>query len=240
MTNLVVGCPLMKRGWVLPTWFHHVMRSCDNALLSPEFVFVVPRDDDDSLDALERAKHTYGRPIDTILTDEPVVDHNHHWMSERYHQMVILRNLLLQRVRQMAPIYFWSLDSDLLPAEEALSDTLGVLEKDHFDAVGMLAYMTPLGTDIASKGSLQKNRLTNRKHLETAPPSYPVDVIMASKVMTSPAYRVDYIYHSDGEDVGWSLTCKEAGLKLGWNSRAACKHVMKKQELSRLDPRVGF
>lgn len=68
----------------------------------------------------------------------------------------------------------------------------------------------------------------------------PVDVIMAIKLMTPEAYNINYEMQRHGEDIGWSLACKTAGLKLGWDGRQANKHVMDVDALGEVDDRVGF
>jgi hypothetical protein len=245
MTDLVIGCPVQAREWVLPRWFEHVERACDLEGMDPEFVFVVSMNDEPTLDLLDRYRRNH--IIETILTDEPERKDERHWDKKRYEHMVVLRNALLHRVRQISPKYFWSLDSDILPSDEALFE---VIENfDEFDAVGMLAYMDPhaggignrweVGRAYASKGDIYQNRLVNRAHQE-GETTHKVQVIMASKVMKRPAYMVDYRTHVQGEDVGWSLACGEAGLKLGWCPEAVCKHVMSPAALDVYDARVGF
>jgi hypothetical protein len=63
---------------------------------------------------------------------------------------------------------------------------------------------------------------------------------MAAKLMTPDAFRVDYEFDLQGEDVGWSRACARAGLTLGWEGRVISKHVLAPHLLTTRDPRVGF
>lgn len=67
---------------------------------------------------------------------------------------------------------------------------------------------------------------------------FPVDVIMAIKLMKPSAYNVDYKPARQGEDIGWSLHCKEKGLKLGWTGEVTSRHVMSKKDLDKNDIRI--
>jgi hypothetical protein len=69
---------------------------------------------------------------------------------------------------------------------------------------------------------------------------FPVGVIMAIKLMTPPAYNVDYEWNHQGEDIGWSLAALARGLKLGWDSRTTTKHVFYPHLLDEVDPRCGY
>src|SRR5947199_9231853 len=69
---------------------------------------------------------------------------------------------------------------------------------------------------------------------------FPIEVIMAIKLMSPAAYHVDYEHHGQGEDVGWSLACRPNRLKLGVDARTAYKHAMSPAMLDRADPRCAF
>lgn len=69
---------------------------------------------------------------------------------------------------------------------------------------------------------------------------FKVDVIMAIKLMKPQAYNVDYAADTRGEDIGWSINCRNEGLKLGWDGRVTNKHVMLPELLEPVDKRVGF
>jgi hypothetical protein len=111
------------------------------------------------------------------------------------------------------------------------------MEADPWDAIGSRCYMTTTGRNWPSWG-----RLSPRGHLQRydAEGYFPVDVIMAIKLMRPAAYQIDYQSHAQGEDIGWCLACHRAGLRLAWDGRVASKHVLQPHLLHRLDPRVGY
>ncbi len=148
--------------------------------------------------------------------------------------MVLLRNTLLERVRQLAPEHYWSVDSDILVAEETLVSALEARER--FDAVGSKCYMTTKGTMAPSYGMLNGHGI--RRPDSTG--CFKVDAIMAVKLMNPDAYNVDYSVHRQGEDIGWSKDARKRGVKLGWDGRTISKHLMTKESIHRVDDRVGF
>jgi hypothetical protein len=63
---------------------------------------------------------------------------------------------------------------------------------------------------------------------------------LAIKLMSPRAYNIDYRFHHQGEDIGWSVAATEKGLKLGWDGRICSKHVMAADQLQLVDPRCGY
>lgn len=235
--SLVVGCPIKDRAWIIPFWFGYMHAACAAAGLSPHVVFVGdPETDPYTFNAIvdEMSHHSIDVSYVTVPGDGECYTRD--WTPERYDHMVLLRNALLQHVRELDPALFWSLDSDILPAESALSSAIEMLGS--FDAVGMRCFMTG-GADLScpSFGMVNDGGLTRGDQPDG---HFPVDVIMASKLMTRKAYNVDYSFHPQGEDVGWSANARAAGCKLGWDGRSASKHVMSPSELDVIDERVGF
>lgn len=234
--GLVVGCPVAGRHWIMPDWFAAVRRACAYAAVDPFYVFVVPSEDQPTLSVIENETDPEG--VIVVLTDERVDDAKRDWFSDsRMHHMVKIRNQLLAVVRDVNPLFFWSLDSDMLAKEDSLDAALGVLAIEGWDAVGMRAFMTVTGLDYTSRAQLVNNRLRARGD---TPGTFETDVIMAAVVMTPAAYEVPYTYHVHGEDVGWSIAAKAQGLRLGWTSRASAKHVMGAAFMDWVDPRLGW
>lgn len=236
--NLIVGCPIKDRAWIIPDWFEYMHAACEAAGIDdPHVVFVGDPETD---------PHTFNAIVNEVLHHNLVVSYVkvpgdgepyfRDWTPDRYDHMVELRNTLLHHVRELVPDLFWSLDSDILPAESALKSALELI--DRFDAVGMRCFMTA-GGDLScpSFGMLSEGGLVRRDQPEG---NFPCDVIMATKLMTPKAYRVDYSAHAQGEDVGWSINARAAGCTLGWDGRSSSKHVMSPVELFVVDPRVGF
>jgi hypothetical protein len=233
--RLVVGCPLRERDWIVHKWFEAVDASCEAAGVDHDYVVVGNRMDQ-SVRTLARMCAGRGRDLTVLDTEEEDEYAEHRWDSRsRLERMASLRNELLSEVRQSAPDYFLSLDSDILVKGGTVSSLLeDIADERGFAAVSPKAYMAP-GTGFPNY-MLRRGGWSRRD----ADGFFQVDVIMAAKLMSPEAYAVDYRYHHIGEDVGWSLACAEAWLRLGWDGRLLTKHVMRREALLRADRRVGF
>jgi len=143
--------------------------------------------------------------------------------------MVSLRNSILSKVREISPDYYFSLDSDIILTNPNTIRLLTSHIDDGADAVSPLMFMTPVGTDYPSVMSWKKDE-PNRAYRESQYPLgsyFKSDVIMAAKMMSRSVYEnVDYSVHRQGEDVGWSLSCKQKGYSLYSASYIYSVHVM--------------
>lgn len=228
--RLMVGCPVAHRDWILPRWFDHVEVACDRAGVDPEFVFVCDRRDP-SWACIELLAPT--ATLVPCLTTRPADVRR--WNQRRYLEMVSLRNELLAAVQASNPDAFLSLDSDILVHPDLVTNLLEGFGR--FDAIGGRCYMTASGYKFPSYGLLSASGGLRRVD---AAGVFPVDVIMAIKMMNRAAYQVHYRLDVQGEDIGWSRACREHGLKLGWDGRVVSKHVLHPYLLDRSDDRVGF
>jgi hypothetical protein len=228
--ELLIGCPVAHREWILTAWFAHVRAACDRAGLQPNFVFVV--DPRDASWARIRDLAPGAMLIECVTTRST---DRREWNTARYRQMVDLRNTLLNAVQLLKPDVFLSLDSDILLHPDQIKLLLETLA--HYDAVGGRCYMTPSGVRFPSWGRLSRTGALQRTDSDGI---LAADVIMAIKVMSPAAYSVSYQLDTQGEDVGWSRACAQRGLKLGWDGRVIAKHVLAPYLLVPVDPRVGF
>lgn len=227
--KLIVGGPVSRREWILPHWFTHVEAACDTVGVRPEYVFILdPADSETATIVRDHGalviEHADDRPADT-----------REWNFDRFLHMAALRNRVLETVRAAAPDLFWSLDSDVLTHPAALQCLIE--STGRFDAVGGATFMTSAGTACPSWGMFTRNGGLRRDY---ATGVFSCQTIMASKLMTPAAYAVDYSAHTHGEDIGWSLNCQKAGVKLGFDGRVYSKHVMNPDALDRVDSRVGY
>lgn len=228
--RLMVGCPVAHRVWILPRWFEHVRKACGRAGVEPDFVFVCDPGDP-SWRCISQAEPTATFVSCTTTQGADV----RRWNQRRYAEMVLLRNALLGAVRRSDPDVFLSLDSDILVHPDQVTVLLEDL--DRFDAVGGRCFMTASGIRFPSYAQL--NRDGGLRRIDAAG-VFPVDVIMAIKMMSRAAYDVDYVIDVQGEDIGWSKAARAQGLKLGWDGRVISKHVLGPHLLGRRDDRVGF
>lgn len=230
---IAIGCPVAHRSWVLDAWFDHIFEACDNAEVEPQFVFAGDPERDRSFQVIER------RAPDAIVTVTPNTkgDDTRIWDYPRYVTMAKVRNQVLDAVRDLGPSFYLSIDSDILLHPDALNLLLTNMETDPWAAIGSRCYMTTTGRNCPSWG-----RLSSRGELQRQDSDgyFPVQIIMAIKLMRPCAYEVDYQPHMQGEDIGWSLACQQAGLTLAWDGRLVSKHVLQPYLLNHLDPRVGY
>lgn len=240
MTDLVIGTVARGREWIIGRWHEHAAKAAANAGLEARFLLVVdPRD--------PTAGELLARDPDAIIhaVHEDVIEDVRGWPKEaRKRRMVELRNDLLGEVRQLGPAWFWSIDSDILAHPDALVAMLAAYQRGMFHAVGGACFMskyTAHGGSLRDPSYLVSNR-NGGYHREWKPGAtgLKVDVIMANKLMSPPAYEVDYAYDSRGEDIGWSVAARAAGVRLGWSSTVVSKHVMSPAVLDVVDERCGF
>ena len=250
--KLLIGCPIYQRDWILPHWFRCVESQSIN-LEDVGFIFVASSEDKETLMHLETWKSL--RPqvklFDIILADN--LNHfshqegTRHWTLSKYENMVNLRNILLSKVREYEPDYFFSLDSDILLTNPNTIELLISHIKEGADAVSPLMFMTPSGTRFPSimKWIDKPGGKAGRDEDFPLGDYFKVDVIMAAKMMSKDVYKnINYIIHEQGEDLGWSAECAEKGYSLYSASYIYASHVMSRSMLNDLlrdkgDPRVG-
>lgn len=237
MAELVVGCPVLDRAWALPAWFAHLDEALARAgFAEVAFAFVGdPAVDAATWEAI--AVGAAGRPVRAVVVPEmglPDPALAHRWTAERFRRMVELRNALLGAVRDMAPAWFLSVDSDILLHPDALVEMSRCASG--YDAVGAKTYLTAAGVNEISYASLVGGSLSRSEFHGAAA----VDVIMAIKLMSPAAYGVDYVWHHSGEDVGWSIAARARRLRLGFTGRVGSKHVRSPEGLDAVDARVGY
>lgn len=232
--RLMIGCPVRHRDWILDRWFDHV-----EVAIPPDttvqYVFVGDPNSDNWTFKIIRIRAPEAK---VVAVHETRIDtRQRDWSDERIEQMVTLRNFMLAEVRAYRPDLFLSLDSDILLHPDGITTLIDAVEQG-WDAVGGKCYLSP-GVTCPNYGMIGRER--RRIHRTDATGGlFPVDILMAVKLMTSAAYNVNYEAAASGEDEGWSRNCTAAGLKLAWDSRVTNKHVMTEDRLNVIDPRVGF
>jgi hypothetical protein len=219
---------------MLPAWFERLHFACSGFGAITVVVVGDQANDKETFTVLRKEANRWGFLLSVVDVPENLGEYQRDWSLERYAHMAMLRNKLLERVRDLKPDLFWSVDSDILVAELALKGAIEGLER--FDAVGSKTYMTPDGTWCPSFGMLNGGGLNRWEDTGC----FPVDVIMALKLMTPKAYYINYSTHDQGEDIGWSVNATNFGVKLGWDGSTSSKHVMSKPALGVIDERCGF
>lgn len=229
---MVVLFRVYKRAWIIDQWLEYIEKQTF-PLKDIGFVFELGNDDDETHNKLWawHAKHPEVELFDGVIRCD--IKHSIHpvdgrtWTKSAYSKMTDFRNALLNRVRAYQPDRYYSLDSDILLEDPDTIVKLVELTED-FDAVDTLSYMTPKGTKYPSAMSWKSDPggVAFRG-------DYPIgevfqcDVIMASKMMSPLTFnKVNYEWHRQGEDLGWSTQCGRAGLRLACASNLYTMHVM--------------
>lgn len=240
--DLVIGCPVADRAWILPRWMDHVLAALELAvdISDVRFAFVVPALDHSTQQCIKDLEAEHRLKVCTLVSSEDPRADERQWGMDRYEHMAALRNILLAKVRSLHPTFYLSLDSDILLHKDTIAMAVNRLVAGEVNAVGMKLFMTPTGREAPSYG-----RLVNGGGWMTRGDFSSwglVDVVMAAVLMDQHAYElVDYEADTQGEDVGWSKNLKAAGLKAGWMGDGPInKHVMSKDMLDVEDPRVGW
>ena len=232
--KLIIGCPIYKRDWILNHW----IKCIKSQSLSTDhigFIFETSSDDEKTLNILD-AWRKYDKTIphfEIIIRDD--ISHFQHenngrqWTISKYENMVKLRNHILDRVSEIEPDYYFSLDSDILLENPNTIELLIAHNKQGADAVSPLMFMTPIGKQFPSVMTWREDipEKAYRKEFYPLGTYFQSDVIMAAKMMNEQIYQnVRYSIHEQGEDVGWSLNCKLKNYKLFSASYIYAPHIM--------------
>ena len=230
--SLLIGAPVYRREWIIRDYLEYADAAARLAGFEPQYLFV-GEPDDPTMALIREWTIANGRQLFLKSFEQDYQGADHAWNDQRYEFMATLRNVLLEQVRVIKPDLFLSLDTDILIHKEAIVSALEGIGR--FDAVGMKAYMSH-GTDAPNYALTYNGGM----HRPDQHGFFPVDVIMAAKLMTSTAYNVDYSPHHNGEDVGWSKNCQAAGVKLGYDGRVCSKHLLEPTAVYAFDKRVGW
>lgn len=236
--RLIVGCPVKQREWIIKDWFESVEVAAARVDLAPTYAFVGDPTDA-TLTMLHELVAAHRRNM--VVAEEPEnldKPFRRDWGPDRYDRMVFLRNVLLDLVRDEAPDYFLSADSDILLHPDVLADLLESVHR--FDAVGGACFMMPDGEKVPNVAWFQPGTTDLRRPEINFHGVIPAGIIMALKLMSPAAYGVNYVTHIHGEDIGWSQECANRGLKLGWDNRHVNKHILLERMLGRYDERAGW
>jgi len=238
---ILIGCPIYKREWILPYWFHCLERQTFD-IKDVGFIFEAGVDDKETIDFLVYwKKNSKNINIFDIEVRDDLSHHSHvegsrRWTYSKYENMVSMRNSLLDKAKEIKPDYYYSLDSDILLTNPYTIEVLvNNLQKKEIDAINTLMFMTPFGVDFPSVMSwIEQQDQSAYRH-----DNYPIgtlfksDIIMAAKMMSKKVYMNSrYRFHPQGEDLGWSLDCREKEYNLYCASNIYTPHIMGKQELS--------
>lgn len=230
--ELVIGCPVRNRNWILPKWFEAIENS--DLDIDYSFVFVVGEDDRETIDMISGLVGDYYHTV--VLVSEPKIGPERVWNRERYEHMSYLRNCLLHSVREIGPKYFLSLDSDIIVQPGQINSLIETLDTG-YDAVGGLTWFDPIDKRTTNVAMWKHLGMFDSFKRVQSRGIHPVDIIMGIKLMGPKAYNIDYSPSNLGEDLGW---CANAygKISIGFNGTIPALHVMSPEMIDFYDKRV--
>lgn len=241
--ELTIGAPVFERAWILGKWFRHLSEQEMPEGLGLQDVTIILNDGgsgDGTLDIIDAWRDRVPWKVE-VIDSSHIDDHDARraWSAARYETMATLRNMILERVREIDPDYHWSHDTDILAPSETLQTLLQGQER--FDGTAPTVYMTKRSKmHPNSMRWIHGDRARRMIPEEGGDDFWRVGVAFASILMNRDLYAVDYAAHDQGEDIGWGLKVREAGLTIGVHPDCKCKHVMTLEQLTTVDSRVGF
>lgn len=238
----------MDRAWIIGPWLTHAAASADAAGVDPLFVLVGdPRDPTVGV-ASHHAERT-GRHLMIVHTHDTYWDEltsrpaerrpARVWNAQRHAHLATVRNRLLKVVRDLDPDVFLSLDSDILAHLDLVGNLLESLST--YAAVGGATFLAPAPSRRINCARTRDWHLIQDRPWRPGE-VYPVDILMAIKAMSRSAYTAaDYTGEANwGEDLAWSRNANAAGVTRGFDGRALSKHVMRRDQIAKIDPRLGW
>jgi hypothetical protein len=244
MMRLVVGCPVYERAWILRDWFSAVADAVaytkqvrDDITL--EFAFAYTPSEDDTLDVIHEQAELLGAPVSVVTVTEGTHSKERNWGDHRrLWTLTDLRNVLLNRVAELAPDLYFSLDSDLLIASNVI---LGLVE-DMYGRYDAVAPLTFLARSQSITNAFYYDRHVRRR-VKVLNALQPADIICAAKML--PEHMVQdeqmrYVFHTAGEDIGFGDRGRELGYTFGIDTALKVKHIMEPEDMDKVDSRVGF
>lgn len=231
--KIIFGAPSRDRAWALPNWFDHIYQAVPEGYDS-EVAILLPENDITSIDIANE----FGATV--LLKDEEPLEYKRKWNEPGiFQKMSSLRNELLRYVREQNPTFYCSVDTDIFIHPDSISSMIDTYQNHECNAVGGLTYLT-FSDRLGVNCGFWNNHLMDGYRRGPDHGIYPVDILMAYKLMDDKAYNVDYSSHRYGEDLGWSANIKREGLKLHFDASYPSKHVMYRERVNEVDKRCGY
>ena len=208
---LLIGAPIFQRAWILDRFFDAV----EAQDVPVRFLFgLTPGDDGTEEIIFRRAPDAEIMLIDDLPSFGPGDED----APDRYATLAEIRNRLLDRVCEILPTFYLSLDSDILLRPLAVDELLRTALTKGAALVGWAGDMGGSvfpghwsWMDFDEDGWPEREVLLGEPQLPAEP--FRVGVIMGAKLMAPRAYlQVRYSDHLLGEDVAFSLAARRLGI----------------------------
>lgn len=196
--NLTIGCPVYEREWSLPRWFQ-----CLSSNIAPkkvDLVFAYTKGEDATLEVIKKYGADY-KSVTIIDCDDIKAFGDRD--SERFYSLVILRNRIFDKLKELQPDYYFSYDSDIMIPEGCIKGLI----KDKKDIVapwldlvppnGVPNCMTKIGDGFRRQKPYEK--FYPKSGLYEVSTSFAVSLI-SNAVFNTCTYK----WHAAGEDLGFA------------------------------------
>jgi hypothetical protein len=236
--SILIATPIYNRAWILPYWIEAIEKQ-DYPKDRIGFIFELGPDDDETHNMLfdwqsRRSEYkVFDGQILMSMNHEAHPDGLRVWDSMKYYNMVTLRNNLLERATAISDgfDYYFSLDSDIILEDpQTLNKLLAYAVDPSHHVISPLMYMTPHDVGFPSAMTWVENpggRAARQLQQYKKGQFFQADIVMAAVFMQKEIYRnVRYVWHRQGEDLGFAAELA----RHGYNSFAAwdiyCPHIM--------------
>lgn len=245
--KILIAAPVSSRGWILP-YYLKCLTDIDYPKELISFYFIINNSNDDSEKILSSFKENYSQMYSTITIER--YKSSHKAKDKRiknvraeytYNHLSILRNKILDFASIQNFDYCLSVDTDILVSKDILRKLLS----HHKDVVSGVIYngflVNPLKPwkypnimRLAPNGCFEHIANSYVKNSATLSESKLVQVdgtgalVLISKEVCQ---NTRYGFHEQGEDLYWSLDCRQKGYDLYSDYSAYAFHAMSKELL---------
>jgi hypothetical protein len=222
--KISVGCPIYNREWSLPRWFQCIFDQGVNPK-TVDLVFGYSEGNDNTKDLIDK----YGQKFNSITiidcNDLPSFGDRD---TKRWYPLAIIRNRIIDVLKEQQPDYFFSYDSDILLPE----GTLKALIKDKKDMVGPWVDLCPPAgipncATVTSTGGFKRLQPYSHHYPKTG--LYEVSTVFAVFLMRNEVFNTCTYGHADGgEDYFFGLEAINAGFHSWIDANFIGQHLYNK------------
>jgi glycosyltransferase involved in cell wall biosynthesis len=225
MLDIVIGAPVFERAWAIEEWFKCLENQEGFVSKDLELVFAITDGKDNTREIIENHRAKFK---DIVLIDCNDVAAFGDRDNTRFFSLVILRNRIIEYLRERQPTHYFSWDTDILIP----NNTLKQLIEDDKDIVAPYVDLVPpsMVPNCATKGK-GESFVRRKPYSESYPLGefYKVDTCFAIFLMKNIVFNTClYGWNSGGEDYGWGNEVIKAGFESWMDSRIIGTHFYNK------------
>lgn len=241
MPRLIVGCPIANRAWAVGHWVDCLARQTRR----PDAFAFIHSGDGDTMTAMWRC--LLAHRFDTVRVQHDARPAHPRHDNARFATLAALRNQLLNLVQSMGADLFLSLDSDIMLEDPRTIERLCDLVDDGADIAQPVTFLHPLAPRTWSPaeqtcwaynfGWLSGDTGPRARWTRPSPNDLPwgsvmrITVPMACWLGNRCAIDCRYEPHESGEDIGYALSLRRAGVECVVDSGLYAPHVWEEGRL---------